>query len=166
MEIDATPSLSWVNILNDAFYMDDKSPPRTFFTGTQGFFIPETVFYHVRGFFEVIPEPQGQIPGWIRICFLSYLKYGDDAYYDGTTAYDDEEDGALYLDDGLESVYGFEGVVLPGGKIVLGQYWDMANEEEDEEKCERGPSIYWEDSKEKDLGMQLDYFFSLFSSNA
>ncbi|OKL58892.1 hypothetical protein UA08_05778 [Talaromyces atroroseus] len=151
--IDKEP-LPWSNIFDETFLMTELHP-RTFFAGTQGFYITDTVLYRVRGFWEAIPKPQGQIPGWVRICFISYIRYG----HDGGEVIDDaeEENWNPNLYEDFDCVYGFEGVLLPGGKIMLGHYFDMLGE--DHPGSERGPCIYWEDSKDKDLGMQLAHVF-------
>jgi hypothetical protein len=132
---------------------DDELQQKAYFTGTQGFYIPDTVLYRIRGFYEVIPKPQGQIPGWVRVCFVSYIRYGHggDEYADANDT--EEDDWIPNLDEDFDCMYGFEGLVLPGGKIMLGHYFDILSE--DQPESERGPCIYWEDSREKGLNMQL-----------
>lgn len=103
--------------------------------------------YCIRGFSQVIPRLQGQIPGWTRICFVRYLRY--DMYDFGDvadTSFFEEEMANHWpptsLWDDFEMIEGCEGIILPGGKIMIGQYFNMLLEGESD--CERGPFIYWQ----------------------
>lgn len=108
--------------------------------------------YLVRGFLEPVPSPQGGIPGWSRICFVIYdanrdfLKLVlssndiDENETDRTFLEEDWPPIDLHMD--FHWIFGYEGIMLPGGRIILGQWIDMARVDEDQ--CSRGPFIFWD----------------------
>lgn len=99
----------------------------------------------VRGFMESIPLPQGGFPGWSRICFVIYVVDLEIfRFYGGNM--DDEKKRASWLpeDDwpliliNCHSIRGYEGVMLPGRRIIIGRYVDMLDTDT------RGPFILWD----------------------
>ena len=85
----------------------------------------------------------------MRICFVSYL-------FSEEREGEDEPDAArnweFYdIENDFDRIYGFEGILLPGGKIILGKYFDL--QFEGEEDCERGPCLYWEHTS---MGNMMD----------
>ncbi|PYI10375.1 MFS myo-inositol transporter [Aspergillus sclerotiicarbonarius CBS 121057] len=102
----------------------------------------------VRGFCEPIPIPQGGFPGWCRICFVIYERDPDDLppapAYDSTEP--EADDYAWLFQEGwppsdLETEFywirGYEGVILPGGRTMIGSWVDMID------TADRGPFIFW-----------------------
>jgi hypothetical protein len=55
------------------------------------------------GWLNTLP-PQGGIPGWQRITFMKHF----------TQDYDHPNE---------DNLWAYEGVVLPGGRIILGRWW-------------------------------------------
>lgn len=75
------------------------------------------------------------VPGWHRITFMKY-----------STAYPDP---SLHP---IEDCWAYEGVVLPGGKVMFGRWWQPEDEEESvsatpEERWNQrlcsGPFVFW-----------------------
>lgn len=64
--------------------------------------------FYAAGWLHALPNQQ-EIPGWQRITFLKY--------------YDDD----LQLAGG-DYLWAYEGVVLPGGRIILGRWWYASGE--------------------------------------
>lgn len=59
--------------------------------------------FYIDGWLNPLP-PQCDIPGWQRVTFMKHF----------------EDDIANVTDDNL---WAYEGVVLPGGKIIVGRWW-------------------------------------------
>ncbi|KAJ5745518.1 hypothetical protein N7520_010700 [Penicillium odoratum] len=77
------------------------------------------------GFMEPIETHYGGFPGWSRICFVIYEKL----------ECHEQITGLLALS---RWVHGYEAVVIPGGRIMLGWWMDMKN------ISGRGPFIFWD----------------------
>ena len=92
-----------------------------------------------KGILHPLPPQQG-IPGWQRITFVQYLALGNGLRgqfppdYPPRVTYDWDIDICSWS---------FEGVVLPGGKIMMGRWWSPT--EPDRAKLWTGPFLYWED---------------------
>lgn len=135
--------------------MSADCPRRVFFRGLLRNYnsTESSAFDLVRGFLEPIADPQGGIPGWTRICFVSYdanrdvlgtfVEEGDEqtAEQNGST-FPDEDWPPADFEWSFHSIYGFEGVILPGDRIMLGQWLDI--QEEGALDCSRGPLICWD----------------------
>lgn len=136
----------WPTRLDTQFPGLEDLCPRKFIVGSEAFDSNTSLHYHIRGFYQAIPQIQGGIHGWTRICFVSYLLAED-------IENQEEPDASFWenldLETDFDRIYGFEGIILPGGKIILGKYSDM--QFEGEEDCERGPCIYWEHTSMKNL---------------
>jgi hypothetical protein len=106
--------------------------PRTFFQGVQSTLNGDDGENPVFGFTETIAHPYGGFPGWTRICFAICEATGDSS----------DEEGAVFDDGGSDGrwVHGYEGVILPGGRIMLGRWIDMKNMG----PSGRGPFIFWD----------------------
>lgn len=78
------------------------------------------------GWLNPLPPQQG-IPGWQRLTMMKY--YVDD---------EEETSPVAALRD---SLWAYEGVVLPGGMIVLGRWWHPVPGRQDDEYS--GPFILW-----------------------
>lgn len=100
------------------------------------------------GHVSTLPPQQG-IPGWQRFTMMKYFcpeEIEDPDQYDQV----DIADAAAQLgDDGL---WAYEGVVLPGGNIVVGRWWSPSTgdglglerpDEEDDEGVYCGPFLWW-----------------------
>ena len=96
--------------------------------------------------------PQNGIPGWQRITLLKYFKpvstpgftpvnedpFGqapEDEHFDWAN-----EDNLDHVEIDLMNTWAYEGVVLPGGHMMLGRWWSPLN---DEEMLCTGPWIFW-----------------------
>ncbi|RAL05699.1 MFS myo-inositol transporter [Aspergillus ibericus CBS 121593] len=102
----------------------------------------------VRGFCEPISIAQGGFPGWCRICFVIYER--DPADIPPAPACDvtepEADDYAWLFQEGWPPsdlvtefywIRGYEGVILPGGRIMIGSWIDMID------TADRGPFIFW-----------------------
>lgn len=99
--------------------------------------------FYASGWLNPLPPQQG-IPGWQR---MSMMKFFVDQEFES------EEDGdghgkfdmstALGLMDET-SLWAYEGVVLPGGEIVVGRWWSpSAPHQGVDEECYSGPFMFW-----------------------
>lgn len=79
-------------------------------------------FYSL-GWLNPLPE-QGGIPGWQRITLMKHFL--------------DEFEQEIEEDN----LWAYEGVVLPGGRIILGRWW-YATDEVDFDNDYNGPFILW-----------------------
>ncbi|RMZ69005.1 Major facilitator superfamily domain general substrate transporter [Pyrenophora seminiperda CCB06] len=78
--------------------------------------------YKTLGWLNPLP-PQGGIPGWQRITFMSH--YLTD-----------------YSHASIENAMAYEGVVLPGGRMIIGHYW-KAFDPKGVRPHDSGPFIMW-----------------------
>lgn len=46
-----------------------------------------------------------------------------------------------YMD--TKALWAYEGVVLPGGEIVVGRWWSPQDEDDEDEELYSGPFIFW-----------------------
>lgn len=92
-------------------------PPYLIFEGS-GF---DRDYFHCAGHLQALP-PQHGIPGWQRI---TLMKYDLDAhgFYDPA------------------SCWAYEGIVLPGGQMILGRWWSPLHSDGEGAIC--GPFIFW-----------------------
>ncbi|KAF2804877.1 uncharacterized protein BDZ99DRAFT_543772, partial [Mytilinidion resinicola] len=82
--------------------------------------------FYASGWLSELPVQEG-IAGWKR---MSFIKYYADAWGSVDT----------------EALWGYEGVVLPGGKMCLGRWWAVDRVEQDvdgDENLYSGPFILW-----------------------
>ncbi|KAF2448013.1 hypothetical protein P171DRAFT_482705 [Karstenula rhodostoma CBS 690.94] len=84
----------------------------------------EDLFY-ASGWLNALP-PQADIPGWQRITFMKHF-----------------EDDLEFVN--RDNLWAYEGVVLPGGKIILGRWWFASSDDEvvDLDNEYGGPFIFW-----------------------
>ncbi|RYN35811.1 hypothetical protein AA0113_g1302 [Alternaria arborescens] len=78
--------------------------------------------YMALGWLNILP-PQGGIPGWQRITFMKHF----------TQDYNNLNE---------DNLWAYEGVVLPGGRIILGRWW-FASEQGHRNLEYNGPFILW-----------------------
>ncbi|KAF2131437.1 hypothetical protein P153DRAFT_421501 [Dothidotthia symphoricarpi CBS 119687] len=79
-------------------------------------------FYAI-GWLNALPD-QGGIPGWQRITFMKHFT-------------DDLDQVAQ------DNLWAYEGVVLPGGRIILGRWWFASGRNVDFDRDYNGPFIFW-----------------------
>jgi hypothetical protein len=86
--------------------------------------------------------PQHGIPGWQRVTLMKYFDPLSSGPRDLATS-PTSGDGIAFDDDvGINSgCWAYEGVVLPGGMIMLGRWWSPMDDME-ERHC-MGPFIFW-----------------------
>ena len=77
--------------------------------------------FYASGWLNPLP-PQRGVPGWQRLTMMKYFR---------------DPDGAV--DHGV--LWAYEGVVLPGGQIIVGRWWAPENVDEDHKYS--GPIIMW-----------------------
>lgn len=77
--------------------------------------------FQADGWLNPLP-PQHGVPGWQRMTLMKYFR---------------EADGAI----DLENLWAYEGIVLPGGKIMVGRWWCPSDGEGD--RMYSGPFILW-----------------------
>jgi hypothetical protein len=96
---------------------------------------------------EPVPLPQGDIPGWNRICFAIYKANRETLPVYGTGVGEGAEGEMLVFPDeawpgdfqfDFHSVRLYEGMMLPGGRIIVGRYVDMLDAEGG------GPFMLWD----------------------
>ena len=75
------------------------------------------------GWLNQLP-PQQEVPGWQRMTMMKYY----------TDEYNNQIDWA--------SLWAYEGVVLPGGQVIIGRWWSPNDVMEDDESYS-GPFILW-----------------------
>lgn len=78
--------------------------------------------FFATGWLNALPSQWG-IPGWQRVTFMKHF----------------EEDTMNLTRDNL---WAYEGVVLPGGKFIIGRWW-YASDEVDITNDYNGPFILW-----------------------
>jgi len=85
--------------------------------------------YYSAGYLNPLP-PQEGIPGWQRMTMMKYFITPDGAF-------------------DADALWAYEGVVLPGGQIIVGRWWSP---EEDSSDLYSGPFIFWNVDKAVALG--------------
>ena len=91
------------------------------------------------GFTEWLPD-QGGLPGWRRICFVIYEVNSDSVLpILGPGQGLPGEEGLFPTE--FSFARGYEGIVLPGGNIMIGRWSDLFSLEG--LGCD-GPFIFWE----------------------
>jgi hypothetical protein len=76
------------------------------------------------GFTESIAAPYGGFAGWTRVCFCICEQV--------------DENGDWAFNDDDSWVHGYEGVIPPGGGIMLGRWLDL------KDTSGRGPFFFWD----------------------
>ncbi|OJD13084.1 hypothetical protein AJ78_06422 [Emergomyces pasteurianus Ep9510] len=161
-------STTWFPILNEVYPINNHIHPssRTYFRGTQSLdnhdhhahdtndANEESYPHPIRGFTETCPAQAG-IPGWRRVCFVIYeinpeffvsgvdgSGNGNSNEHDDGNDEEDEEEGWLpwsWTTIDFLWAYGYEGMIVPGGAIMMGRWRNMLAEAE----AEAGPFIFW-----------------------
>jgi hypothetical protein len=137
---------TWPELFNGVFPLHTRIPEsdRIYFRGAQSFFNRpgDTSPYLIRGFTEQCQDLAG-IPGWRRICFIIY-----NTNTESLSINLDNDPGVLnqvwtpwgWWTDFLWA-YGYDGIIIPGGKIMMGRWLDVLRQGE---KGATGPFIFWE----------------------
>ncbi len=97
----------------------DKYRPQSFHFEGEGQDVTEK--FLASGWLKALP-PQEGIPGWQRLTMMKYFE---------------DEDGSI----DHQGLWAYEGVVLPGGQIVVGRWWSPTDD--DNEGVYSGPFILW-----------------------
>ncbi|PGG96189.1 hypothetical protein AJ79_09688 [Helicocarpus griseus UAMH5409] len=157
LKLTTTDRSIWFDIYNESFPINARIPNscRTYFRGTQT--LDNRPQNHqvnpgisnnndsadgnpIRGFTEPCP-PQAGIPGWRRICFVIYSINPEYFVFIPDGEGNDEEGESEWMPYGWTTVdlwaYGYEGVIVPGGGIMMGRWKNMLRMEE------MGPFIFW-----------------------
>ncbi|KAK3204076.1 hypothetical protein GRF29_106g1594149 [Pseudopithomyces chartarum] len=79
--------------------------------------------FFATGWLNALP-PQCGIPGWQRISFMKHF----------------EEDLSVV---GQDDLWAYEGVVVPGGRMILGRWWYASDEDLDFDGEYGGPFVLW-----------------------
>ena len=114
--------------------------------------------FHCLGNIHALP-PQFGIPGWQRITMMKYFGPAPASPSSSAPSSPNPFSGApddIHFGEGLEwdstgvddGCWAYEGVVLPGGKIILGRWWSPLDETGEREWT--GPFIFWNVSGEED----------------
>lgn len=77
------------------------------------------------GFVEPMEREYGELPGWSRICFAICEKI-------------EGIEQSSWSSASSRWVHGYEAVIIPGGRLMLGWWIDMKN------TSGRGPFIFWD----------------------
>ncbi|KAJ5214583.1 hypothetical protein N7449_001752 [Penicillium cf. viridicatum] len=110
---------------------------RTYFEGKQRAYNgPDEAGNPVFGFTEEIAAPHGGFGGWTRICFI--IAEGDEDDEDDEDDEEDEEKTPSLLMEGAGWIHGYEAVIIPGGRMMLGRWLDM------KATYAKGPFIFWD----------------------
>ncbi|KAF9891285.1 hypothetical protein FE257_004849 [Aspergillus nanangensis] len=128
------------------FLADERS--RVYFRGVQtNHNSDDGEMYLVRGFVEPLQDVYGGFPGWKRICFAIYaanrdflpiLEGGSGQGQHGTGMFPNEAWPPIDMEVEFTCIHGYEGRLLPGGSMILGQWVDMRN------TTGKGPFIFWD----------------------
>lgn len=78
--------------------------------------------FYATGYTYPLPKQLG-VPGWQRIVMMKYFLDDDGSYED-------------------EALWAYEGVVLPGGQLIVGRWW-APDDNVPQEKLYSGPFIFW-----------------------
>ncbi|KAF2869747.1 hypothetical protein BDV95DRAFT_85486 [Massariosphaeria phaeospora] len=140
LELDFTQDgdMSWPEIFEDRLHsLRETGPPRTRAQHRSGFESPNQKHKNIhfvgkgedlndnffaRGWLNALPTQCG-IPGWQRITFMKHFVEGDEELND-------------------DNLWAYEGVVLPGGRIILGRWW-YASGNVNLDDDYNGPFIFW-----------------------
>ena len=94
--------------------------------------------FHCSGILHPLP-PQEEIPGWHRISMMKYFDPLGEPQSFMPPSYQVGDDAELN-----NGCWAYEGVVLPGGMIMLGRWWSPL----DETKRCMGPFVFWNVDKD------------------
>ncbi|RMJ28318.1 hypothetical protein PHISP_00795 [Aspergillus sp. HF37] len=150
LQIELHPcSGNWPFIFDDIIPIQGPTQNCSFFRGIKHTHGSNDEPRLVRGFMEPVPLPQGGFPGWNRICFAIYKANREIFPVYDTGEGEGTEDGTLVFPNeaclptdfqlDFHSIRLYEGMMLPGGRIIVGRYVDMLDAEE-----RGGPFIFWD----------------------
>ncbi|KAL2863053.1 uncharacterized protein BJX67DRAFT_385033 [Aspergillus lucknowensis] len=136
---------NWPSIFKECvFPLSEYTEDRIFFRGAQT--------YHgsggrrvspIRGFVEHVDG--GGIRGsWGRIGFVAYVRARHllPEEQGGNASFFDESWPPLDMVEDFDSIYGYEGVIVPGGSLIVGQWSDVRTKEDTGFEA-TGPFIFW-----------------------
>ena len=137
--------MNWPLVFQEVIPLLGEESNRSYFRGVQVGSGDDSINL-ARGFVETVETPQGGFPGWRRVCFALYETHHG---YPGLQ--EDHIEGSsdqaplsaqepwppFDLETDFVWIHGYEGLVLPGGQIMVGQWVDMVDTRA------RGPFIFW-----------------------
>ncbi|OQD72384.1 hypothetical protein PENDEC_c021G06415 [Penicillium decumbens] len=126
LEIETVSEAIWPDECNRIIPRYEGAECVAYFKGTQKTHGGSEAANPLFGFTESIAFPYGGLTGWTRVCFCICEQVDKD----------EDEDWAFNEDDNW--VHGYEGVLVPGGGIMLGRWLDL------KDTSGRGPFIFWD----------------------
>lgn len=113
------------------------------------------------GFITALPSQQG-IPGWARFTMMKFFGPADDYDINGASGAALKPPFRPELLTGTDGLWAYEGVMLPGGRVIVGRWWSPETEGRDhgagvalgipggdptalpgEESIYSGPFMFW-----------------------
>ncbi|KAI1910943.1 hypothetical protein LOZ12_004164 [Ophidiomyces ophidiicola] len=98
----------------------------------------EDDYYCITGMVEYLPGRQGGFPEWRRVCFVIFEPTEEEQELRQELGRGEKWEPQSW--DDFEWASGYEGVLIPGGRIMLGRWKDMLSTCE----WEGGPFLLWE----------------------
>ncbi|KAF7713073.1 Uncharacterized protein PECH_008480 [Penicillium ucsense] len=133
LNIKASQDSFWPAICNRVMPINTgANVVRKYFQGVQAELNEEDEENPVFGFTETIAREYGGIPGWMRICF-AICEEGTE------TSGPAQNNAANTVDNDDMWVHGYEGLVLPGERTMIGRWLDLKMTD----GGGRGPFIFW-----------------------
>lgn len=124
MEIEHISQGIWPEACDSVIPRYEAAECVTYFQGLQKIHGDSEVANPLFGFTESISVPYGGFKGWTRVCFCI------------CEAVDENGDSVFNDDD--RWVHGYEGVIPPGGGVMLGRWLDL------KDTSGRGPFLFWD----------------------
>lgn len=111
------------------------------FTG-EGSYKPKPSKFHCSGILHPVP-PQYGVPGWQRIIMVKCDNKSHTCPSPTANASTPSAPlpGPIYPTELQDCCWVYEGVVLPGGTMIIGRWWSPT--ETDPRRLTTGPFIYW-----------------------
>lgn len=107
--------------------------------------------FYAAGWLNPLPSQHG-IPGWMRFTMMKFFVNGEDWPDENETAEPfsmKRLSGDPYLFMDTDALWAYEGVMLPGGEVVVGRWWSPRredgrdDEDENDDDVYSGPFIFW-----------------------
>lgn len=141
-----TDPLNWPPVFREFIPLLSDESDRLYFRGVQrNHNHDDSEMNLVRGFVESIKNSQG-FPGGQRVCFAIYeanrqvlpLENVGAQGSDDVILFPQETWPPMDVEASFHCIHGYEGRLLPGNRIMIGQWVDMLN------FTGKGPFIFWD----------------------